>query len=146
MALEERGVPGARAVTDWLATQGVDVPRAMNERLMDFCPRLTIPTVRFLLDRGADPTWIAPTGVSVLEYALLRYWNAEAVDIIASRVTPKPALWIAAGLGRVDEVARFLDTSGKPTAAARRHRPDFAAVGLPLLAAPSLPPDPCCWQ
>jgi hypothetical protein len=130
LAAEERSVPGARAITDWLASQGAEVDLALNERL---CGRmfLTTANVRFLLERGADPNWIAPNGISVLEHALLRYWNGEAVDLIARRATPRRALWIAAGLGDVDGVSRFLDRNGKPTAAAYRDRPDFAAVGPP---------------
>jgi len=127
---EAHSVPGARAITDWLALQGAEVNLALNERL---CGRmfLTPEDVRFMLDRGADPNWIAPNGIPVLEHALLRYWNGEAVDLIAQRVTPKSALWIAAGLGDVDGVSRFLDRKGKPTATAYRHRPDFAAAGGP---------------
>jgi hypothetical protein len=131
---EERRITGARAITDWLATQGCDVQVALNELLMDFRPR-SPASVRFLLERGADPNWVAPNGVSVLEFALLRFWNDEAVDIIARHVVAKPALWIAAGLGRVDDVARFLDPNGQPTAAAYRDRPDFSAVGFPILPA-----------
>ena len=100
---------------------------------------LTTEKVRFLLERGADPDWIAPNGSSALEHALLRYWNGEVVDLIARRATPRAALWIAAGLGDVDGVARFLDKRGKPTAAAYRNRPDFAAAGGPsfMLSAPA---------
>ncbi|PYP61183.1 MAG: hypothetical protein DMD26_18185 [Gemmatimonadetes bacterium] len=139
LGAEERAVPGARAITDWLATQSVDVPLALNERFFGK-PPLTTANVRFLLDRGADPDWIAPNGVSVLEHALLRYWNGAAVDLIARHATPKRALWIAAGLGRVEEVTRFLDATGKPTAAAYRDRPDFVAAGWPMLSA-SAPDD-----
>jgi Clp amino terminal domain, pathogenicity island component len=130
LAAEEQGVAGARAITDWLASQGAEVGLALNERL---CGRmfLTTANVRFLLERGADPNWIAPNGISVLEHALLRYWNGDAVDLIAQRATPSRALWIAAGLGDVDGMSRFLDRNGKPTPAVYRDRPDFAAVGPP---------------
>lgn len=138
LAAEERMVAGARAITDWLESQGVDVRLALNTRLCG-ANFLATENVRFLLERGADPTWIAPNGISLLEHALLRYWNGEAVDLIAQRVTPKRALWIAAGLGDVDGVSRFLDQSGKPIAAAFRHRPDFAAVGGPSSSMPSAP-------
>jgi hypothetical protein len=138
LGAEERNVPGARAITDWLVSQGVDVGLALSEGL---CRRMFLTTehVRFLLERGADPNWIAPNGISVLEHALLLYWNGEAVDLIARGATPKPALWIAAGVGDVDGVRRFLDRNGKPTEAAYRHRPDFAAVGGPpgMLSAPT---------
>jgi hypothetical protein len=55
--------------------------------------------------------------------------NGEAVDLLAARTVPREALWIAAGLGDVDGVRRSLDRDGKPTAAARRIRPDFDAAG-----------------
>jgi hypothetical protein len=95
------------------------------------CGQMCMPTeiVQLLLDRGADPNWAAPNGIPVLEHALIRYWNGEAVDLIAARATPRKALWIAAGLGDMDGVRRSLDANGKPTAAARRLRPEFDMVG-----------------
>lgn len=91
LAAEEQGIAGARVITDWLADHGANLSLTLNERL---CGRmfLTPANVHFLLDRGGDPNWIAPNGISVLEHALLRYWNGEAVDLIARRVTPKRAL------------------------------------------------------
>ncbi|MEO5580696.1 MAG: Clp protease N-terminal domain-containing protein [Gemmatimonadaceae bacterium] len=138
LAAEERGVPGAREITDWLASQGFDIGLTLNARLYGHMSMKT-ESVRFLLERGADPNGIAPNGISVLEHALIRYRNSEAVDLIARRAKPKRALWIAAGLGDVDSVGRFLGRNGKPTAAAFRHRPDFAAVGGPMsmLSAPA---------
>ena len=70
--------------------------------------------VAYLLDRGADPDWLPPDGVPILEHALLNYWNPEAVDLIARRVTPRKAFWIAAGLGDVTTMLSFLDKDGKP--------------------------------
>ena len=93
---------------------------------------LSTAQARFLLERGADPSWVAPNGISVLEHALLLYWNGEAVDLIAARApAPNAALWIAAGLGDVAGVSSFLDRHGKPAAAAHRRRPDFGAVRGP---------------
>jgi hypothetical protein len=97
---------------------------------------MTPDEVRALLDLGADPNIVGPSGVPVLEHALLRYWNGDAVDVLAARATPRRALWIAAGLGDVDGVRGFLDRRGRPTAAARRLRPDFVAAGRVL---PPLP-------
>ena len=79
LGAEERGVPGARAMTDWLATQGFDVQHALTELLFDFRP-ITPDAIRFRLERGADPNGVAPNGLSVIEFALLKYWNGEAVD------------------------------------------------------------------
>jgi len=94
-------------------------------------------TVRRLIERGADPEWVTPAGVPVLEHALLRYWNGEAVDVLAERVRrPRHALWIAAGLGDVEGVAKFLDANGRPTADARHIEPDFVAAGLGLMTHP----------
>jgi hypothetical protein len=85
--------------------------------------------VRFLLDHGADPNWVAPNGIPVLEHALIRYWNGEAVDVLVPRATPRPALWISAGLGDVEGVRRSLDAHGNPTAAATRLHPEFDIAG-----------------
>jgi hypothetical protein len=126
---ESRTGAVAQPILDWLAARGFDRQRELNRRL---CGGMAMPPgrVQDLLDRGADPDWVAPNGISVLEHALVRYWHADAVEVIATRVTPRKALWIAAGLGDVDGVRRFLDRQGKPTPAARRSRPDFIAVGM----------------
>jgi hypothetical protein len=122
------GAAKYRPIIEWLESHGLDLQDELNRQL---CGHLHMKPekVRWLLERGADPHWIAPNGVPVLEHALIRYWNGEAVDLVAVRVRPRSALWIAAGLGDIDGVRRFLDRHGKPTAAARRHRPDFDAVG-----------------
>ena len=132
---QERDLPSDdRRLTEWLATHGFDVQRTLNRML---CGHMHISAhkVRHLLDRGADPDWMAPNGRYVLEHALVTYWNAEAVDVLAAHARHPSALWIAAGLGDVDGVARFLDRDGKPTQAAYRSRPDFSvgfAGGAPL--------------
>jgi hypothetical protein len=51
------------------------------------------------------------------------------VDLLAQHAVPRKALWIAAGLGDVEGVKRFLDRDGHPTAAARQLRPPFDLVG-----------------
>jgi hypothetical protein len=122
---------GAARITDWLIARGADASDALNrmllgEAFMSF--RMMPAEVEFLLARGADPEWTAPNGFSVLEHALYRYRNGEAVDVLASRATPRDAFWIAAGLGHVRELRRYLDKHGRPTAAARRSRPDFTAL------------------
>lgn len=94
--------------------------------------RMEPEKVQLLLDLGADPDWVSPGGISVLEIAIIRYWSGDAVDVLAARAKrPRRALWIAAGLGDVDGVRTFIDRSGKPIGAAREDRPDFIAADLP---------------
>lgn len=128
-----QGRAAMRPIIEWLVAQGLDLQHELNRQLCGHM-RITTEKVRWLLDRGADPNWIAPNGIPVLEHALIGYWNGEAVDLVAARAAPRKALWIAAGLGDVNGVRRSLDARGKPTPAARRLRPDFDAVfpvGMP---------------
>ena len=131
------GADAMRPIMEWLAAHGFDRQRELDAALCGGRGFMTAADVRALLDQGADPNWIAPNGIPVLEHALLRYWDAEAVDALAARATPRRALWIAAGLGDVDGVRAFLDARGRPTPAAHRLRPDFDAAGRAGL--PSLP-------
>jgi len=134
--LQERRSPSSdRRLTDWLAANGFDVQRTLNRMLCGHT-RISADKVRYLLGRGADPDWVAPNGRSVLEHALVTYWNVESVDVLAAHARRPSALWIAAGLGDVDGVTRFLDRDGKPTEAAYRSRPDFT-VGF--VRTPALP-------
>ena len=123
-----QGVAAMRPIIEWLATQGLDLQLELNRQL---CGHRLMKTekVRWLLDRGADPDWVAPNGIPVLEHALIRYWNGEAIDVLAARATPRNALWISAGLGDIEAVHDFLDSNGKPTPSGCRLRPDFDAVG-----------------
>jgi len=123
------GVEAMRPIIEWLGTQGIDPQTELNRMLCSHI-HMEPESVQWLLDRGADPNWVAPNGLSVLEHLLLgRHRDSKDVDLIAARVKPRDALWVAAGLGDVTGVARFLDRDGKPTAAARKSRPDFMAVG-----------------
>ena len=131
------GAAAMRPIMEWLAARGFDRQLELNALLCEGRGRMTADEVRALLAQGADPTWVAPNGIPVLEHALLRYWDGEAVDVLAARAIPRRALWIAAGLGDVDGVRRFLDVHGRPTPTARRLRPDFDAAGKAGL--PSLP-------
>jgi hypothetical protein len=118
----------SRAICDWLVTRGANLPLALNRMLIQLW-NARPEDIAFLLERGADPNWMPSNGISVLEHALVTYWNGEAVDVIARRVQPRNALWIAAGLGDVHRVAGYFDRTGALTAAARRERPDFIAIG-----------------
>ena len=134
------GTAAMKPIMDWLTAQGFDRQRELNVRLCGHI-RMTTEEVRALLDQGADPDWVAPNGSTVLEHAIVRYWNGEAVDLVAAHATPRKALWIAAGLGDVDGVSRFLDAHGKPTAAVRKSRPDFDAIGYGGMLPPHPDPD-----
>ena len=120
----------ARRVTDFLASRGVDVQRELNERLLGFPNDRAQPErVRWYLDRGADPNWMPPNGIPVLEHALVMFKSAECVDLIAQRVRPRRALWVAAGLGDVSGVRSFIAGKGILTPEGRLNRPDPMAIG-----------------
>jgi hypothetical protein len=89
------------------------------------------------LDNGADPDWVAPNGLTVLEHAVLRYLNRDAIDLLASRAKPpRPSLWMAAGLGDVATVRRHVGRHGQLSLMARKDRAPFDGVGpvnLPAL-------------
>jgi hypothetical protein len=133
----------ARQVTDFLASRGVDIQRELDERLLGFSAdrptgsrQVQADRIRWFLDRGANPNWMPPNGISVLEHALVRYHNGACVDLIAERVTPRRALWIAAGLGDVAGVRSFIAGNAALTPEGRLNRPDTLAMdafprGLP---------------
>jgi hypothetical protein len=146
LLMEERTrSPEARAVTDWLVSRGADLTGTLS-RMLTQCLRASTTQVAYFLDRGADPAWMPPNGISVLEHALIRYWNPEAVDLIARRVTPRKAFWIAAGLGDVRGVLAYLDRDGRPRPAARRDRPDCTAVGLSTPCRPNAGDHEIVWE
>ncbi|HUF27072.1 MAG TPA: Clp protease N-terminal domain-containing protein [Gemmatimonadaceae bacterium] len=134
--------PEARRVTDFLASLGLDVQLELNQQLLGWPgPEAGNPKiVRWCLDRGADPNWMPPNGISVLEHAIARHRNGQCVDLIAQRVTARRAFWISAGLGDVDGVRRHIARERTLTAEARRHRADLMAMGAWRSA--GLPPNP----
>ncbi len=141
----------AVAITDWLVARGLDATRAWSRYLIgEPFRRMTVGHVEYALRRGADPNWLPPNGISILEHAIYRYWNGEAVDRVAARVTAPDAFWVAAGLGDVKGVRRFLDPTGKPTPAARHHRPDFTAMsvsaGMLLSSSPGASDEHILWE
>lgn len=123
-----RGVAAMQPVFDWLAARGFDRRAELGRRLCGHM-RMRPDEVQSLLEQGADPNWVAPNGIPVLEHALIRYWNGKAVDVLARHATARDALWVAAGLGDRSGVRRFLSRDGRPTPAARENRPDWIAVG-----------------
>ena len=121
--------PEARRLTELLVSRGVDVQRELNERLLGWPHEASRPeAVRWYLDRGANPSWMPSNGIPVLEHAIGRYRNGACVDLIAERVTPRRALWIAAGLGDVSGVKSFVKGKGTLTPDARLNRPDPIAM------------------
>lgn len=133
---DKLGKDALKPIIEWLVTRGLDVQRTLNLQLGGHMG-MKEEEVSWLLDHGANPNWVAPNGIPMLEHALVRYWNGAAVDVLVARATPRTSLWISAGLGDVDGVSRFLDRRGRPTAAARRNRPAFDVL-MPT-SIPSLP-------
>ncbi|HEY7396198.1 MAG TPA: hypothetical protein VH559_15190, partial [Gemmatimonadaceae bacterium] len=125
----------ARQVTDWLVSRGMDLAIELNGMLRGG-HGITAQEVQYLLDRGADPNWMPPNGVSLLEHALLRYHAGASVDVLAKHVVPRTAFWIAAGLGDIDAVRRYFDRDGNLRREAYVDRPPFH-VGYQTM--PSLP-------
>ena len=129
-----------RDVLKWVESLGFDVRALLNQQLLGFLGGgMTVEQVERLLDAGADPSWVAPNGYSVLEHAIQRYWNGEAVDAIARRVKPPSTLFVACGLGDVTRMREYFDRSGKLTSKAIRERPDMAALSgaiFPSMANP----------
>jgi hypothetical protein len=126
----ESSAPEARRITDLVAARGVDMQRELDERLLGWPQDRWRPeNLRWYLERGANPDWMPPNGITVLEHAIVRYRNGECVDLIAERVTPRRALWIAAGLGDAAGVRSFIAGKGKLTPEGRLHRPDHMAMG-----------------
>ena len=102
--------------------------------------------VALLLKKGANPEWLPPSGVPILEYALMNYWNPEAVDLLATHVTPRKAFWISAGLGDVEQMLSFLDSNRKPDAQARKNRPDFVLAGFNMPCRPDADDLEILWE
>ncbi|MEP6835688.1 MAG: ankyrin repeat domain-containing protein [Gemmatimonas sp.] len=108
----------------------INVQDYLNTSLLGaVIPKMTVPEVEALLELGADPKWTPRNGFTVLEHAIIRYGNGDAVDVIAKRVTAKKSFWVAAGLGDVKTMLQFISKQGVPTEAARQDRPDAGILG-----------------
>lgn len=130
--------PAASAIMDLMAARGADVQRELDAELLGWWPMQDggVERVRWMLDRGANPHWTPPNGISVLEHAVVRFRDRACVDLIASHVRPRPSLWVAAGLGDVTALRRFIAGMGRLTPAGRRQRPDLIAMGVVVGAMP----------
>jgi hypothetical protein len=136
----------SETVVKWLTERGVNMAVVATRMLARLGMRATTEMVRDLLARGADPTYLLPNGVGVLDRLLLLAWNPEAVDLIASRMTPRKAFWIAAGLGDVAAMKGYFDQKGRLTEAARADRPDFVAIGLGMPCRPDAADREILWE
>jgi hypothetical protein len=137
--------PGSRRIYDWLCER-VNLRETLNWMLLGYM-RMEKEQMQRLLDLGADPNWKAPNGFTVLEHVIWRSWNGEVADLIASRVKPRKAFWVAAGLGDAAAVKRYVDERGVPTEAARRNRPDFNALShMPWPMNPSTDDETILWE
>lgn len=117
--------PLSREMREYLESVGVDLQAELNMRLCNPFTARSVENVQVFLNAGADPDWVAPNGFSMLEQALIGLWRGDVIDLLASKATPRKALWISAGLGDVQGVASFLDRNGRPTSAARDLRSPF---------------------
>lgn len=90
---------------------------------------MTTQEIQGLLDLGANPNWKPRIGFTVLEHAIIRYGNGEAVDLIAKRVAANNAFWVAAGIGDVKTMLQFVNKQCVPNEAARQDRPDAGLLG-----------------
>lgn len=138
LTLRDRSSPdNEAALVEWLVERGADLHSVLNPQLLGL-NMMRPDRVAHLIALGANPNWVAPNGLSVLEHAILRWWSGEAVDVLASRANRRDSAWIAAGLGDVVGLARWFDSSGKLRAEARRDRPNFPAAS-PGMAMPMIP-------
>ncbi|MEO7359061.1 MAG: hypothetical protein ABI120_01940 [Gemmatimonadaceae bacterium] len=122
---------GSRALLDHLYALGVDVQSYLDSAIVGsgFGPVETVE-IRGLLHLGANVLQTPTDGFSLLEHAVVKYMNGEAVDLIASRVAPRRAFWIAAGLGDVSTMMSFIDRDNRPTPEARGDRFDANALAM----------------
>jgi hypothetical protein len=124
----------AREIIDWLAARGADPQTVADERLTHILR--STDDIEDWIRYGANPNRVWPNGYSTLEHALI-WFNLNCrepnpVDTLLRFVKPIPqAFWVAAGIGDVAATTKYFDRQGRLTAAARRRRPDFAALGMP---------------
>ena len=96
--VEQRDPARLRPIFDWLETIGFDRQLTLNQLLCGG-HHMRANEVQSLIDRGADPNWVAPNGYSVLEHAIIRYWRGDTIDTLAQYATVlRPGFWVAAGL------------------------------------------------
>jgi hypothetical protein len=137
--------PEKQAATAWVLEQGGNLQDGLNA-MITCAFRTQRHPVAYYLQKGADPNFVASSGIPVIEIAIMRYWNGEAVDLIARRVTPRKAFWIAAGLGDLAEFNSCFSRDGKLRKDAHERRPDFMSVGLRTPTRPGATDHELLWE
>jgi ankyrin repeat protein len=126
-----------RACVDLLIDRGSDLDGPLN--LAACFDRLEL--VEILLAAGARADVAGIHGVTPLETAIYHAARAS-VDVLAAIGLVPDAPWVAAGAGRVDRLAQFLDEHGGLIPEAYRRRPNPADIGwLHRLPARDVPQD-----
>lgn len=141
----ENRTPEARAITDWVVTLGFELVPTLN-LLLTYAFRTDAKKIAHLLERGADPNAVAPSGLSIMDIAVLKYWNGDAVDLIAAGTTPRKAFWMAAGLGDLGAYKSYFGPNDALHEDARADRPDFLAAGLGTPPRPNATDDMIVWD
>ncbi|HYV97892.1 MAG TPA: Clp protease N-terminal domain-containing protein [Gemmatimonadaceae bacterium] len=133
---EETRTPEARRLVEYLESRGMSRVATLNYMLLTimgfgFSARESVNKRKmdWLLERGADPGWVAPNGYTVLEHMLTRNRSRDEINLMLQYVKPRKALWIAAALGDVEQLRRYVRDDGSLTPAGRQHRPDLLALG-----------------
>lgn len=135
----------ARAITDWVVTLGFRLEPTLT-RMLEFSFRTDAERIAYLLERGANPSAVAPSGLSIMDIAVMKYWNGEAVDHVARRTKPRKAFWMAAGLGDLVAYKSYFGPDDTLLEAARTDRPDWLSAGLPQPSRPNASDDMIIWD
>lgn len=119
-------------VVDVLIERGSQLDRALNLagcwNQAELCARL--------LEAGADPSARADAGITPLESAAM-HGSTRAADVLAAHGLHRPALWLAAASGLLDDVRSWLSPSGSLLRGPGPYRPNWADVGRRAGASPS---------
>ena len=113
-----------RECVDVLIESGSDLDGPLN--LAACFDRVEL--VQILLAAGARADATGIWGITPLESAIYHGSRASA-DVLAAVALVPDAPWVAAGVGRVDRLKRFLDGRGELLPGAYLHRPNPADVG-----------------
>ena len=131
MTQPEGGSPAPEMV-GVLIDAGAYLDRALNLagcwNLADLCTQL--------LAAGADPAARADAGITPLESATM-HSSTEAADVLVAHGLHRPTLWLAAAVGLLPEVRRWVAPDGSLQADPGPCRPNWADVGRPAGTLPT---------